>query len=625
MAGYPNVISIQNTNGLKEQDIELFKEYGVQSVIILLDGDEAGKKASLKLATGFSGSGLNVRTITLPDNLDPNAFLQKYGAESLQQFIKEKDPVSDPSGAPVSLSSGPGTGEERASGADGQGQILDGSLIVKYGLRAYRIMGLEKGPRKLKATIRIEHCGKLHVDTIDFYSSRSRRTLCQDLCRIFEEVPETIESDVTRLLQHLEKVQWKDEVGNLKPEGPTLSAKEKKEAEKFGKDPKLIENILRDFEVCGLVGEEHNKLLSYLAVTSRKRQDPLALLILSCSGAGKTALQDAVCDFCPPEDLVKLTSLSGKALFYKDKDSLKHKVLALEEGDGAEEASYAIRNLISAGVLVSESTIKDLNTGRLTTMQNTVEGPATVLMTTTNPQTDPETKSRFWITSVDESREQTRKILAFQRELHKVEGEPVDKSKEKTLTVHRNFQRLLKPVAVNNPFAGQLTYGDDRLQGRRDQPKYLNLIKAVAFLRQMQKPQNNDSIEVDLEDVKIANELAHEILGKSLDELSRPSRDLLMHLDEMVEVRCKEIEAEEEERKANRTSFSFSRRDIRENTGWTNYRVHTHLKELVEFEYVVLESGRNGQICRYRLAYEGQGKDGERFVLGLTEVENLKK
>ena len=99
-------------------------------------------------------------------------------------------------------------------------------------------------------------------------------------------------------------------------------------------------------------------------MTSRKRDTPLSVLILSSSGAGKTALQDAVLAFCPPEDLVKLTALSGKALFYKERLSLKHKVLALEEGDGAEEAMYAIRNLISAGELVSECTIKDLATGR---------------------------------------------------------------------------------------------------------------------------------------------------------------------------------------------------------------------------------------------------------------------
>jgi len=54
--------------------------------------------------------------------------------------------------------------------------------------------------------------------------------------------------------------------------------------------------------------------------------------------------------------------------------------------------------------------------------------------------------------------------------------------------------RLLEPVAVVNPYAEQLTYGDDRLQSRRDQPKYLNLINAVAFLRQMRKPVRSHNV-----------------------------------------------------------------------------------------------------------------------------------
>lgn len=184
---------------------------------------------------------------------------------------------------------------------------------------------------------------------------------------------------------------------------------------------------------------------------------------------------------------MKLTSLSGKALFYKDEMSLKHKVLALEEGAGAEEASYAIRNLISSGHLVIETAIKDPTTGKLTTMVNRVEGPTSVLLTTTNPETDPETKSRFFVTSIDESREQTRAIMSFQRRRETLVGLQKNEQKEAAFRRHHNFQRLLKPLRVVNPFGEQLRYDDDRLQGRRDQPKYLRLIRAVAFLRQMQK------------------------------------------------------------------------------------------------------------------------------------------
>ena len=89
--------------------------------------------------------------------------------------------------------------------------VVNGSSnVLSFGLRKYRIMGLEKGPRKLKATIRVEHAGKLHVDTLDFYSAKSRRILAQDLCRIFEEMPETIEGDLDKLLRHCEQLAEKE-------------------------------------------------------------------------------------------------------------------------------------------------------------------------------------------------------------------------------------------------------------------------------------------------------------------------------------------------------------------------------------------------------------------------------
>jgi DNA primase catalytic core len=658
MAGHPNVIAIQGTNGLNDKEIALLKTYGVQKVTLLLDGDEAGGKAAARLRPRLEAVSLAVTVKALPVEHDPNSYLVKHGAEKLAEFLasaawtpgemKPKDlntaeigpESSDLSTGSAALRACPEPG--RRTGSDGKptppsvqrGHVAcHASSVVTYGMRRYEIRGLEKGPRKLRATIRVEHGGKLHVDTLDFYSAKCRRVFAMDLCRLFEEVPETIEADIEKIIRHCETMpEGKDEGGNLKPEPEkTMTATERKEADEFGKSPDLFELILKDFETCGLVGEENNKLLGYLAMTSRKRDVPLSVLILSSSGAGKTALQDTVVSFCPPEDLVKLTSLSGKALFYKERLSLKNKVLALEEGDGAEEASYAIRNLISAKELVSESTIKDLATGRLVTMENKVEGPSSVFLTTTNPEVDPETKSRFFVTSVDESREQTRRILLFQRQLHQSDGLITSPEIEAILKKHRNFQRLLKPLAVKNPYAAQLTYGDDRLQGRRDQPKYLNLIKAIAFLRQMTKPVKYENrngsavpyIEVDRDDIRLANKLAHEILGHSLDELSRPGRDLLLLLDEMVKEIIQKHQKEDNDHAPSRTAISFSRREIREHTGWTNTRLHIHLKELVDMEYVIVETGRNGSLFRYRLAWEGQGKDGRRFMLGLTDPEKL--
>jgi DNA primase len=190
--------------------------------------------------------------------------------------------------------------------------------------------------------------------------------------------------------------------------------------------------------------------------------------------------------------LIKLTSLTDRALFYKGEDSLKHKVLAVEEEAGASGARYAIRNLISAKKLTIESTIKNNLSGRLETQVNTVYGPTAVFETTTNPDTDPETKSRFIIISVDESPEQTRAILAAQRQSHTLDGMRARHQRDAIQKKHQALQRLLRSLTVINHYEPLLTYADDRLMMRRDQPKYLNLILAVTFLHQMQRPVKHD-------------------------------------------------------------------------------------------------------------------------------------
>ena len=160
-------------------------------------------------------------------------------------------------------------------------------------------------------------------------------------------------------------------------------------------------------------------------------------------------------------------------------------------------------------------------------------------------------------------------------------------------------------MAVVNPFAEQLIYSDDRLQSRRDQPKYLNLINAVAFVRQMQKPvkshNGREYVEVDEADLELANRLAEEILAPSLDDLNRVSRDLLTQIERMVAERIARQTDPECGTKPHERDIPFTRRDIRQYTGWPHTRVARYLKQLVDLELVVARSGRTGWRYVYTL------------------------
>ena len=118
-----------------------------------------------------------------------------------------------------------------------------------------------------------------------------------------------LHSDLNRLLIKLEELQTELANAGLpaKEKVYRMTPEEEQEALAALKQPDLIQRILADFAAAGTVGEETNKLVGYLTAVSRKLDDPLAVIFMSRSAAGKSSLQDAILSFVPEEDRVKYT------------------------------------------------------------------------------------------------------------------------------------------------------------------------------------------------------------------------------------------------------------------------------------------------------------------------------
>ena len=175
---------------------------------------------------------------------------------------------------------------------------------------------------------------------------------------------------------------------------------------KWLREPNLIGRLREAFHQAGIIGEESNTLVAYLAGVSRKLERPLAIIIQSASAAGKTTLMDAVLSFFPEEDRVKYSAMTGQSLYYLGETNLKHKILAVVEEAGAERASYALKLLQSEGELTIASTGKDPATGKMVTQEYHVEGPVMIFLTTTAIDLDEEFQNRCLTLAVDESAEQ---------------------------------------------------------------------------------------------------------------------------------------------------------------------------------------------------------------------------
>jgi len=508
-------------------------------------------------------------------------------------------------------------------------------IFLTQGDRRYRIRGLNKNMSYDLLKVNVLISGRtprgesaFHVDTLDLYSARQRGVFTKQASEELGVKEEVFRRDLGRVLLKLEELQDEQIKQALAPkeEAVPISDQDRAEAMELLRDPRLLERIVEDFARCGVVGEETNKLVGYLGVVSRHLDAPLAIIVQSSSAAGKSSLMEAVLAFMPEEQRVQYSAMTGQSLFYMGETDLKHKVLAIVEEEGAHSASYALKLLQSEGVLSIASTGKDPSTGRHTTHQYRVEGPVMIFLTTTAIQLDEELLNRCLVLSVNEEREQTQAIHRVQREAQTLEGLLKRRDRDAILAVHRNAQRLLKPMYVANPYARELTFLDGQTRTRRDHMKYLTLIRSIALLHQWQRPRKTvehrgravEYIEVALSDIAVANRLAHEVLGRSLDELPPQTRRLLLSVDEMVTAEC-------EKQKMERSDYRFSRRDVRAYTGWGDTQLKIHLHRLEELEYLLIHRGGRGQSLVYELMFTRPSDGGKPVLGGLIDIEKLGK
>jgi DNA primase len=502
-------------------------------------------------------------------------------------------------------------------------------IAITLGDRRYRVRGLAKNLSYdlIKINLLVSRGDGFHIDTLDLYAARQRIAFSKQAAIELGMKEEVIRHDLGHVLRKLEEIQQEQIRKALEPkrEEIAIAGEEQAAAMELLRAPDLLDRILGDFALCGVVGEETNKLAGYIAAVSRHLDGPLAVIVQSSSAAGKSSLMDAILAFVPPEHRVEYSAMTGQSLFYMGEQDLKHKVLAIVEEQGASRAAYALKLLQSEGVLTIASTGKDPVTGRLVTQQYRVEGPVMIFLTTTAIDIDDELLNRCLVLTVNEDRAQTQAIHRMQRERQTIEGLLARVEREEILKVHRNAQRLLKPLSVVNPYARELTFPDNLTRTRRDHTKYLALINSIALLHQHQRPvetavrrsQTISYIEVTLDDIERANRIAHEVLGRSLDELPPQTRRLLLLIDDMVRGECERLKME-------RSDFRFSRRDVRARTGWGDTQLKFHLHRLEELEYLLVHRGGRGQSFVYELLYERGGEDGRAVMPGLIDVDRLR-
>jgi DNA primase catalytic core len=686
-AGFRNVTASYGVGGFTDDHRAAFRKHGVQRVWIAYDRDEAGDKAALSLAEELLAMGIECFRVLFPHGMDANEHARKTKPatrvleiclNSAQWLGKGKAPeratvevipaqvsIEEPTAAeeaaaespepqptaaeapaakekmdervfslaadpqpPSAAAESPATAVQSSNPIDVPAEVKGEEVAITLGDRYYRVRGLAKNLSHaiLHVNLLAARGDSFHVDTLDLYAARQRAVFIKQASVEMSVKEDLVKHDLRHVLRKLEELQDRQIEKTLEPKKPAIaiSDEDRAAAMELLEDPRLLDRILKDFERCGVVGEETNKQVGYLAAISRSLKTPLAVMVQSSSAAGKSSLMEAILAFVPQEQCIEYSAMTGQSLFYMAEQDLKHKVLAITEEEGASRAAYALKLLQSEGALTIASTGKDPATGRLVAHQYRVEGPVMIFLTTTAIDLDEELLNRCLVLTVNEDREQTQAIHRLQREAQTLEGLLAQQERDNILKVHQNAQRLLKPLAVVNPYARKLTFPDSLTRTRRDHTKYLTLINAITLLHQYQRPVKTDTrngrnvsyIEVAKDDIRVANRLAHEVLGRSLDELPPQTRRLLILIEESVRRECERLKME-------RSDFRFSRRDVRVWAPWGDTVLKKHLGRLEDLEYLLVHRGGRGQSFVYELLFDGQGTDGKPWLPGLIDVDSL--
>ena len=621
------LLSLYGTNGLTDEHIEAIKQLPeLTEIILFLDGDQAGRKATEKHFETLHNllPEVTVSYIETPEGEDVNSLHVKYDQDAILQLLdkrnflfsiekeKEETPIEKEE---TRIPEQPEASQSRLNTKNPEYITFEAYGLLFVLLGGLNLHQLDRMRVTLKISV-LEAPVQSIRHTVDLYNDDLVEKLIGKTSERLETQCKTLRLAIGRLTEHLEQYRL-NHLESLKtkaPERRTLTPEQVQQAIAYLKAPGLLERTGRDIGRTGMVGEENNRLLMFLIFTSRLRETPLHIISLGASGSGKTYLQEKVSELIPQHDKLEVTVLSENAFYYFGQKELKHKLVLIEDMDGAENVLYPLRELQSKKKISKTVPIKD-NKGNLKTITLQVEGPICLAGTTTKERLYEDNANRSVLIYLDSSAEHKEKIMQYQRKLSAGKINTTQEQQVKELL--RDVQSVLKPVKVRNPFAEGLKLPEYIFKPLRTNSHYLQFIEIVTFYHQYQRPLKTMAdpegsgqagtkyIETTVEDIEAANELLKDVLLAKSDELPKAIRDFFEQLKQWVKKGKKE---------------SFYAREMQEHFRIYPMKVSRYLRELESRSFIKRAGGNRKNGFEYEI---NRWEDYARLQSGLEILNKV--
>lgn len=589
-AGIENTMPCYGTNGFLPLLLTMLKNARVRTVCIAFDSDDAGRQGSDRLKEKMLENGFAVKQVYPEGCKDWNQWLTAGG------MTKE---------AVLSLIEGAQTIKPEGDEEEELTYIRkEDEHCFTTGDLTYRLKGVKKDfTSSLTATVIVESKDDQVIDRGELCSHKVRLRIAEQIHCKFGLSIEDVEDQFLKMIKRLDEEKLKDKEKRTEKK-VELTREQKQAAETFLHNPDLVKELIADLTTMGLVGEEMNKLLLYLIMTSRKISDPLSAYIIGRSSGGKSWLVKRAALLMPPGSWIMVNSASDQALYYTGED-LIGKLVILGEFAGADNIEAELRQILSDGKISRMVTMKDPVSGVMKTGYVEACGPIAFISTTTNPDVNPENLSRCLILYPDESPEQSRRIKKYQDALRGSKQGYLLKAKiEEVMKKHHAVQQLLEDIVIFNPFADEIEFPVIILKGRRVYINFLTVISMVTFVYQKQrevkhfeyKGRQVPYIECKTTDYRIAYAIMMSgVLENMLDSMPKSARDF-------HEILKTEVEKKAGAGKKDPKNIHITVRDMLECTGWTPKQVRRNRVRLTEYGCLERVSGFvRGEKHKYRV------------------------
>jgi DNA primase len=446
---------------------------------------------------------------------------------------------------------------------------------------------------RVSLTIR-NHNNKLrHRSKPDLFEDKQVEKIAREAGEKLGLRADLIEIDLNELTDKLEVYRENE----LDPEAreeerPIVKIQDYAKCKTFLSKPNLINRFNDLIGKAGVTGEGNNRIFLFCIASSYKMPDTLHALIQGSTGSGKTHLLTKVSSFIPHEDRKHFTRVTEGSFYNYGTKDLKNKLICLEDLDGMREEAYlAFRELQSRGMITSSTTGQD-EKGNIRAYEKTVFGPIASLSCTTRGEIYEDNMSRCFLIAVDETREQTERIITYQNQ--KATGK-IDGEKEQQITSFvQDCIRILKPHEVINPYADKVQLPREAHKIRRLNDLYQSFVKQVTLINQYRRSKDNKNRLISQkEDLQTAADIMFESILLKVDELDGSLRLFYENLKDYVEATGKD----------HHETYSFSQREIRQALNISKTQLQRYLRNLASLEYIQLSGGHINRGFKYKISY----------------------